>query len=681
MTARIYPHLFRPGRIGTLETRNRLIMCPMGEGLAHADGSISETQVNYYGQRARGGVGLVVIGSAVVAYPRGAFAANMTAISDPVFLPGLARLSARVHAHGARIAAQLVHDGQYALEDVAAGRPLLMPSPPDPPKPDRLALLVTPEEIAARAAPFQALGARLEYQVATDADLAWVVERFVAAARLAREAGFDGVELHAGHGYLIDSFLSPAMNRRLDRWGGSTANRARLLCDIVASIRAEMGRDFPVWCRLNALERFVEGGETLADSIAVARLAIDAGLDAVHVTVNANPAMGLTATAGHTPSEPGALLNYAAAVKTAVVAPVIAFGRLTPDAAEQALASGKADFIAMGRKLLADPDLPHKLETGAAEEVRPCVYQYRCIGNLYSRSHVSCVVNPETGHEEEEDAPKPIRSARRPVLVVGGGPAGMEAARRLALAGIDVVLAEMQKGLGGMLGVGARADPDLQPLLDWLKLQVARSGVDVRLGTKADHDLLRVLRPQAVIVAAGARWLRPAIPGGDLPLVSTPWEERWTEPGRAPARIAVIGGSKAGMSIAAAIARRGGKAIVLERGAIPAPELSFPARALWADRLDQLGVQLVCGAEVRKIAQDGVTWLSPADGTNFTPVDLVVAADRIEPVGNPFDDPPPDVPIFQIGECADRFIESAMQGAAMAAKALLAQISEGSPAK
>jgi 2,4-dienoyl-CoA reductase-like NADH-dependent reductase (Old Yellow Enzyme family)/thioredoxin reductase len=673
-----FPRLFSPGSIGTLELRNRLIMCPMGEGLANPDGTVSDRQINYYGARARGGVGLVTVGSAVVAYPRAAFSSRMTAISDPKYLPGLRALATRAHDHGARIAPQLVHDGQYALEDMIAGRPLLVPSPFQPRTPDRIALMMTTEEQAARNAPFQAPAARLEYRVATEEDIAAVIEQFVGAAALAREAGFDGVELHAGHGYLIDSFLSPVMNRRTDQWGGTIENRARLLCEIVRSIRLRLGRDFPVWCRLNARERFVAGGETLGDAIEIAKRAVAAGLDAIHLTINANPAMGITATAGHTPHEPGALLDDAAAMKAALDAPVIAFGRIGPDMAEQALADGKADFIAMGRKLLADPELPNKLARGAAGEIRPCIYQYRCVGNLYFRSSIACAVNPAIGHETSERdgllLDRANRKKKRRLLVVGGGPAGLEAARLLADGGNHVLLAESQSTLGGALALAAEADPDLQPLLEWLRRQVDRPNIEIRLGQAGNAQIAREFGADGIIVATGARWLRPTISGADLPIMSMIDDRAWTRC-RPADRVIVLGGGKPGLTIAASVAGRGARVIILEAGEVPGSEMPFPARARWVDELDRLGVNILCSVALEQISPHGIVWRSADRSLNSAPADLIVAACRAAPVEPILFDMPTDIPIHRIGDGVGiATVELAMRSAAAAAAALAATV-------
>ena len=221
--------------------RNRIVLAPMGDRLANEDGTVSERQAAYLEARARGGAGLILVGSVSVAYPSGSYAPSQTAISADSYVEGLADLAARVHAHGAAIAAQLVHDGANSLFDIAQGRPLLVPSIPPRLRPDRLSAMITGEELTAMTAPFTAPGAAVDYRVADEDDLAELIERFAAAARRAAAAGFDGVEIHAGHGYLIDSFLSPALNQRDDRWGGPLENRSRLLVEVLRAVRAAVG--------------------------------------------------------------------------------------------------------------------------------------------------------------------------------------------------------------------------------------------------------------------------------------------------------------------------------------------------------------------------------------------------------------------------------------------------------
>src|SRR6478752_942987 len=371
-------------------------MAPMGDSLAYPDGCVDERQV---------------------------------AASHDDQIPGLRALADRVHAHGATLAAQLTYNGALARLDIARGRPMLVPAIPARPHPDRLSMMLTDAELAGFAAPYASPTARVEYRVADDEDLAAVVDQFAAAADRCRRAGLDGVELHAGHGYLVDEFLSPSINDRTDAWGGDVHGRARLLLEIIRATRARVGDDFPLWMRINALEHHKADGEVFADQLAVIERAVAAGLDAVHVTAYASMDVATGPTDSYAPHRVGDLSEYARRVRDAVDVPVITFGRFEPHEAELALAEGRADFVAMGRKLLADPDLPNKLAAGRADDVRPCIYQYRCIGNIFVRDKVACVANAATADGDESSVPPAARP--RHLLVVGGGPAGMEVARTL----------------------------------------------------------------------------------------------------------------------------------------------------------------------------------------------------------------------------------------------------------
>ncbi len=551
-----------------------------------------------------------------MAYPSGSYAPSQTAISADGYIEGLTDLATRVHAHGAAIAAQLVHDGANSLFDIAQGRPLLVPSIPPRLRPDRLSAMITGEELTAMTAPFTTPGAAVDYRVADEDDLAELVERFAASARRAVEAGFDGVEIHAGHGYLIDSFLSPALNQRDDRWGGPSENRARLLVEVLQAVRAAIGPSMAMWCRLNAVERFRDGGETPDDLLEVARRAVTAGAQALSISAATDPGAALGVTEAHTPHDPGLLVPFAAQLRPQVEVPIITVGRIEPEMAEQVLAEGDADFVAMGRKLLADPDLPRKLASGRAADVRPCIYQYRCIGNIFLGRSVACVVNPATGRGDD-DLPAATRVRR--VLVVGGGAAGMEVARLAAGRGHRVVLADRAPQLGGSLRLAGATDEVLDQFLGWLIGEVDRAGVDLALSTTVDASLVGALGVSDVVVATGGRWLIPPVPGSETPRVRTVAEMAgWLagDPGLPAGPVVVLGGGKAGLSVARWFRRQlvgqpdgsARQVTVIEPGDVLAPQLGPPGRFRLVHEAEQQGIALETGATLTAVTASSVCW-------------------------------------------------------------------------
>ncbi len=642
--ARRYRHLLSPGRLGPLRLANRIVMSPMGTNLGEEDGRCGQRLLDYYEARAQGGAALVIAGVAAVAYPHGQAIPRQIAVSDDRYLEGLRALADRIHAHGALAALQLQHAGKVATRDIAAGRPLWVPSLPSKGDDMGAGLMqdLTADEIARLVANLSGESARIAFHEMTKADIAAMVERFAAAADRARRAGFDGVEIHAGHGYLIASFLSPASNHRTDEYGGSLENRARFLVETIKAVREAAGPDMAVWCRLDACEKRIEGGITLEDARATARLAEAAGADAIHVSAYANPYIGAAFTEAPLVHEPAGFLGYAAAIKRDVSIPVIAVGRLSPERAEEAIAAGEADFVAMARPLLADPDLPRKLREGRRREVRPCVYCYTCVGNIFVNESVVCAVNPRTGREEELSAGPAAR--RRRVLVIGGGPAGLEAARVAAERGHEVLLCERERALGGTLRLAAVVWEPYADLIDYMITAARRAGAKLRPGEEPDPAVLGRFQPDVVLVATGARQTKPAIEGAELPHVLSSqdlhemlcgrppaaklglperlavraaaasgilWQPRtlarlarfWMPLGR---RVVVVGGGLVGIELAEFLAEHGRSVAVVEQGPYLAPELAIPRRWRTLDRLRRMGVELLAATAVERIEPGGV---------------------------------------------------------------------------
>jgi 2,4-dienoyl-CoA reductase-like NADH-dependent reductase (Old Yellow Enzyme family) len=663
-----FENLLAPGRIGSMELRNRIVMAPMGEELAAPDGTVSDEQSAYVEARARGGAGLVMLGSVAVAWPLGTANQRQNGISEDRFLPSLGRLAEAVHAHGAKLALQLTHMGKVARNDMAEGRPMWVPSVPRAVDFDPLYAMVTAEEAEAQLEPMRRPTARVGYHAMTIDDIAQLVAWFADAAERAMRCGVDGVELHAGHGYLIDEFLSPAANARDDGYGGSVDNRARLLLETIAAIRTRVGRDYPVWARINGRELFV-AGTTIADARRTAQLMESASADAVHVSAYADPAVAIGFTASHTTHTPEGLVEDARAVKRAVGMPVIAVGRIAAAAADRLIGDGAFDFVAMGRALLADADLPAKLLAGRAADVRPCIYHYRCISQIFVREGVRCAVSPTTGREREL-AIEPAATART-VLIAGGGPAGLEAARLCALRGHRVILADAGERLGGRLRLAARTDPTNDNLLRWLLRQVERLDIEVRVATRVDPAVVAAIAPDVVIEATGGRWSAPDVPGRARVRTVDDiggWLLRGDPIGDGD--VVVLGGGRVGLALAELAASQGHKVTVLEPTHVFARELGLPGRWRLVHHLREAGLELIPNATATDITSDGVVFVS-GDESHTISADIVLGASPAEPSTNLRGAMPAGVELHSIGDCTGAgFIEGAMLDAATLAVAI-----------
>ncbi len=654
-------HLLSPASIGGVELRNRIIMAPMGSNLSEEDGHCGERLQSYYEARARGGAGALIVECAAVGWPQGNCNPNQIGISGDEFLPGLTSLAQRIRQHGCRAFIQLQHAGKVAVRDMAAGRPMLVPSVPSH-TPDDMMEALTGEEMAAFVKSMA--GAKIEYQVATQEDIDWLVERFADAAARAQRAGFDGIELHAGHGYILAEFLSPNVNKRDDAYGGSLENRARLLVEVIQAARQRVGDDFSIFCRIDAREYRLKNGIELTDAIETARIIERAGADAVHVSAYANSSSGIGFTEAPLVHEPGGYLGFAREIKQAVSIPVIAVGRIEPDVAEEVLSSGGADFISMARKLLADPELPNKLSEGRADDIRPCIYCYTCVSRIFLNDHLICAVNAQTGFEEHT-AIVPAENPRR-VLVVGGGPAGMEAARVAALRGHQVTLCERGGRLGGTVFFASIPYAANGRLMDYLARQVTDLPIDVRLGTEVNEALVRELQPDTVVVATGAKREAPAVEGTELRHVYSgdelrelmtgvgdtgvahklspfqrlmmlagkwlgitrrvSWIQRlshwWMPVGR---RVAVVGGGLVGLELAEFLVERGRQVTVIEEGEKFGAELAVVRRWRVLHGLREHGVVMINRCRVEKI-RPGFLALATDDGAVDVEADTVILA-------------------------------------------------------
>ena len=506
-----YPLLASPASIGNLKLRNRMIMAAMGSNFASEDGHTTEQLTAYYEKRAQGGIGLIILETSAITWPAGASMPNMIGFSKDEFIPSLKSLTQRIHQHGSKIAAQLNHSGKIAQEDVIAGRPIPVPSIPKSEPSDMFGLL-TQDEIMNFIKAGGPDGKGPRYHELSADEIQQEVQHFVDAAKRAKAANFDAIEIHAGHGYLISSFLSPAVNKRTDEYGGTPEKRAKLLVDIISQIKNQL-KDFPVLVRLDANEYRIENGITPNDFLITASMAQDAGADAIDVSAYGNTSKGIAFTEAPLVHEPGGFLNFVKMAKKELTIPIIAVGRIELDVAEKGLKNNEFDFLAMGRKILADPDLPNKIILGQEQLVRPCIYCYGCVSQIFINKPMMCAVNSQLGNEYRNENIIHSTANQKRILVIGAGPSGMESARLLAMQGHHVEIWEKDKDIGGTVRVAALAYEPNGRLINYLKNALDELNVRIKLRTLATSKSVQDFNPDHVIVAVGANRNAPSIKG------------------------------------------------------------------------------------------------------------------------------------------------------------------------
>jgi 2,4-dienoyl-CoA reductase (NADPH2) len=483
----------------------------MGSNFASEDGHTTEQLTAYYEKRAQGGIGLIILETSAITWPAGASMPNMIGFSKDEFIPNLKSLTQRIHQHGSKIAAQLNHSGKIAQEDVIAGRPIPVPSIPKSEPSDMFGLL-TQDEIMNFIKAGGPDGKGPRYHELSADEIQQEVQHFVDAAKRAKAANFDAIEIHAGHGYLISSFLSPAVNKRTDEYGGTPEKRAKLLVDIISQIKNQL-KDFPILVRLDANEYRIENGITPNDFLITASMAQDAGADAIDVSAYGNTSKGIAFTEAPLVHEPGGFLNFVKMAKKELTIPIIAVGRIELDVAEKGLRNNEFDFLAMGRKILADPDLPNKIISGREQLIRPCIYCYVCVSQIFINKPMMCAVNSQLGNEHRNENIIHSTASQKRILVIGAGPSGMESARLLAMQGHHVEIWEKDKDIGGTVRVAALAYEPNGRLINYLKNSLDELNVTIKLRTLATSKSVQDFNPDHVIVAVGANRNAPSIKG------------------------------------------------------------------------------------------------------------------------------------------------------------------------
>ena len=661
-----FPRLLSEGTLGPLTLRNRIVMPAMDQNNCTEDGLISNKTLQHYEDRAKAGAGLLILETSAVKWPNGATSKHQPSLASDEAIPGLKKLAERAHKHGARIIVQACHHGRISGLDISRDVPVLVPSLPIPSF-DTLGMTynTTNEELIKMATLTE--GKLPTFKAASTEELEEIIEAFVSAALRIKKANLDGIEIHAAHGYLISTFLSKAWNKREDEWGGSIENRTRLLSKIVKKIREECGSNFAIVVRIDGREYGLENGITLEEASNTAVIAEKAGADAIHVSAISSSGTGVGFTEGPLPWEKCQYSHLAKTVQSAVNIPVIAVGRIEPEDAEKLIAENSCGFVAMGRQLLADPELPNNLINNSPEKIRPCINCFVCVAQNFWNGEPVCAVNARLGdYETETTLPQKLKN----IVIVGGGPAGLECARIAASRGHKVTLLEQMKKLGGTALFSSLTTPKNGDLIKWFERVLEDSEVEIRKGFHADRKSIMSFKPDAVVIATGSRSPKSGIKGSDLPHVLSRDQLRdlmqgaeslyrhensrksnffflqiakklgilkniekirilskfWMPLGK---RVTIIGGGLVGIELSHFLSERKRLVTVVDKKPVMAPEMAHPRRWRTLHEITSSNVELHNGVEVVEINKNSVVCVKDAEEFEIFS-DSVILAEGVE---------------------------------------------------
>lgn len=645
--------LFDHTNIGPLELKNRLVMTAMDVGFS-TDGFVNDRFIDFYAERAKGGVALIIIGGC---YPHESGKAwkSILGLDDDRYIPGLRRFTEAMHQLGAKTAPQLLHGGRYASSLFTKRQPVSASSVPtrlarDVPRP-----LTIPE-------------------------IKEMIASYARAALRAREAGFDAVEIHGGMGYLINQFLSPITNQRNDEYGGDLQGRLRFAKEVVQATKELAGKDLPIIFRLSG-DELMKGGNRINENIEIAVELAGVGVDAFHVS----PGWHESKTPIMVMAIPRMAYTFlASSIKENVNLPVIAGVRINDLAvAEELLMDGQADLIAVGRPLIADPELPKKYQEGRWEDIRTCIAcNQGCFDELLNMRPVSCLYNPQVGYEREyviKESP-----VKKKVMIVGGGPGGMEAARVAALRGHQVTLYENDPHLGGQLHYAYKPPGrgEFQHVINYFERQLTKLRVRVNLGVKVDIGLIERERPQVVILSTGSLPVIPPIPGvkGKNVVLARDVLEKRVPVGNP---VAIIGGGSVGCEVALYAAKLGGmspevalfllknqvidlpnallrttrghrKVTVLEMKKRVGSGFGLSTRWVILQEMEEAGIEALTGVKVKEIREgpsSGILFEKEGKET-FLPAETVILATGYVPNNSLYQQLDSLVPeVYTIGDC------------------------------
>lgn len=563
-----YEKLFTKGKIGDLEIKNRIVMPAMGTNLASYNGEASDEIIRYYEERAKGGCGLIITEITRIDNNTGIGMPNQLCAMELKHIPRLETLARTVHKYNTKIFLQLHHPGRENHAMMIDGRQIAGPSPIM-----SSAIGEIPRELSIK-------------------EVEELVGKFVKGAVFAKMAGIDGVEIHAAHGYLVGQFLSPQSNHREDKYGGSFEKRMRFITEIIMGIRAKCGPSFPISVRIDG-DEFVKDGISLKESVQEAMYLEKLGINVINVSSGTYESVTTIIEPISYPQ--GWKRHLAKAIKEAVSIPVIACDVIRkPEMAETILKEDNLDFVALGRAQLADPEWAKKSKEGHAEDIRPCISCLNCIESILKCEKIKCAVNPRVGNElQYPDFSK--NGEGRKVIIVGGGPAGMEAARVLALKEFKPIIFEEKEHLGGNVYLATK--PPLKDKLNWFleyeELAIKKLNVEIRLDEKATLEKINKIHPYAVFIASGSKPIVPPIPGVDQSFVYTSTDILEGKVTLENKNVIVAGSGMTGLEISELLLTKGNKVAVIEMADKIAPTGYLPNVIDISMRLTKNGVSLL----------------------------------------------------------------------------------------
>jgi 2,4-dienoyl-CoA reductase (NADPH2) len=646
----IFEKLFTPITIGNMTLRNRIVMAPMTVDYANADETVSDRQVAYYSERAKGGAGLITLEVCTVDGDHRYQAKSLGLYSDDQ-IPSHKKLVEAIHAHGAKVVPQLSHTGPESLAPFFKGMPPVGPSVVRTQTTLQVCRELSADEIPA------------------------LVSLYGDAAVRAKAAGYDGIELHAAHSYmLLGSFMSPLRNHRTDAYAGrKLEGRMKLLMEVLTDIRSKVGSDFPIILRISGYER-ESGGREINDTQRMAPALVQAGVSAFHVSGGVGD-NNITQIIPGSEQRSGLNVSAAAAIRQVVDVPVMVVGRnMDVKEAEAILLDESADLVVMGRALFADPDLPNKAQAGQLSAIRRCTSCEDCVDTIFQNIGVKCAINAQCGREIE--FPSGLSASAKKVLVIGGGPAGMEAARMAAERGHAVTLMEKSAQLGGRFAVACGMLRENHYFLDFLRAEMQRLPIEIRLNAAATVESVTALSPDAVIVATGAQAQNPLIDGSVQPHVLqsdalyTLLANRF-EGNALGQRIAIIGSGIMAVEMAELLATQGKRVAMISSDQRLAGEVGKKRRGEESRRLDAAGVIVNTGVTIHGIIDEGVQ-ISMGDTLKLVKADNVLLVDVMQADTTLMDQLQGVAPSVQaIGDCTGfGLVKKAVEDAVKAVYAL-----------